>query len=98
MFEVHYWPQQSRILVIHVPAGTGDGPILTDLRIVQADERNRPVFGAADHDGTFVVALALAEAGRPAGELFRHEPDGAIVQQELGSFALTVIRPAVAVA
>lgn len=66
VYEVHYWPTEGRILIVHIPnfGVSADQPILTELMVLTHD--------GSISDTTFVTALALADAGKPAGALAEH--------------------------
>lgn len=74
VFDVHYWPNTGRILVVHIPnfGAFADEPILTELHVT--GERD-----SADlRDTTYLMALALSDAGNPAGGLTEHRSDGTV--------------------
>lgn len=66
-YEVHYWPNIRRVLVIHKPTHEVE-PMLTDVRITHE----------CDDSTVFILALALADAGVPSGGVFRHDADGTV--------------------
>lgn len=73
-FEVHYWPTTGRILVIHIPnfGVSADIPILTELHVT--GEHNSPDL----RDATYLMALAVSDAGNPSGGLVEHRADGTV--------------------
>ncbi len=71
-YEVHSWSSQGRILVINKPHYESS-PVVTEV-LVNTSERS---------SATVIVALALASAGDPAGEVFEHDRYGQIVELAL---------------
>lgn len=74
VYEVHFWRASGRVLVIHIPnfGVSADQPILTEAHVT----------GEAGsyflYENTFIMANALAEAGKPAGALVEHRTDGTV--------------------
>jgi hypothetical protein len=68
-FEVHYWPHLGRIVMVHVSAGTGYVPVLTEIMILNQS-------GAQLGDTTALTAFVLADAGDPIGGVVEHTWDG----------------------
>jgi hypothetical protein len=64
-FEVHYWPDRGQIVLINYSGPTG--AIVSDVRVM-----GEPDTGEI-RDATMLIALALANAGRPEGDLFEHK-------------------------
>lgn len=69
-FEVHYWPHLGRVLTLNKPSG--QDPVTMELVVSAGD------YATFRADNTALVSAALAEAGDPSGELFRHNQDGSI--------------------
>lgn len=86
MYEVHYWPWTGRILTVHISSATEQVPITMEV-IVTGDAQTPSLY-----DNTMLVALALAQAGQPTGELFKHKRDGSIVSVSPDSCRETVVR------
>lgn len=72
VYEVHYWPIEGRILIVHIPnfGLSADIPILTELMVLTAN--------GSINDATFVTAMALADAGKPAAGALAEHADGRV--------------------
>lgn len=66
-FEVHYWPERGQIITVNCSGGTG--PIVSDVRVT--GQPGTSELG----DATMLIALAVASAGRPEGDVFEHRAD-----------------------
>ncbi len=82
-FDVHTWPALGRILMINKPTYSAE-PVITEL-LVNADDHRT---------ATFVVGLALAQAGDPTGAYFEHGSDGSIVELHLTGAQKGIIKKA----
>ena len=64
--DVHYWPTTGKVIVVHgEPAYGENSPVVTFLDVTTNGNATLP-------DTTFLVALAMAEAAKPVGQLFEH--------------------------
>lgn len=74
VYEVHFWGETGRILIVHIPnfGVSADEPILTELHVTGS----RASYTL--REATWLMALALAEAGKPAGGLVEHAADGTV--------------------
>ncbi len=84
--EVHYWPHVGRIIVINKEPHYS-APVVTALDVTPGESGP-----AALLDSTELVALALAEAGRPSMDMVRHDANGSMESVNPVSLARTPIK------
>ena len=84
-YEVHYWPNTGHVILINAdPAYGRSGPVVTDIRI-RGEAPSTPYL----RDSTTMIALALAEAGKPAANLFEH--NRSVYQIDIHTMARTKV-------
>lgn len=79
-FQVHMWPVDGRLIVINADVAYSI-PAVTHITVGLPEDTTQTM-----RDAVTIVASALACAGRPAGVIVDHRPDGSMLEIDPESF------------